>query len=80
MNHRRLENMLQFSANLSILIQNFVWSETEVYFCYGLFAYCSCNYNVNPAIALSGPRGSVTSNNQHISHGLLLCFNRLFPQ
>ena len=49
---------------------------TEVYIFYRLLAYCSCYYDINPAIALSGPRGVVPSNDWHISRGLLLCFNR----
>ena len=31
---------------------------------------------VNTVVALSGPKGVVPSNDQHIGRGLLLCFNR----
>ena len=33
-------------------------------------------YDVNPLVALLGPKGVAPSNDPHISRGLLLCFNR----
>ena len=41
-----------------------------------LLTYWLCSYDVNPAVALSGPWGVVPSNDRHISRGLLVCFNR----
>ena len=50
-----------------------------VYFFFSIH-YCYIggvlNYDVNPPIILSGPRGVVSSNDWQISHGLLLYFNR----
>ena len=35
--------------------------------------------DVNPAVALSGPRGVMHSNNQHISHGLFFALTDNVP-
>ena len=41
-----------------------------------LLRYWSCVIDVNPAVALSGPRGVMHSNDRLMCRGLLLCFKR----
>ena len=59
-------------------LRKLAWCETDVYIFSSDFWHVVrvLNYIVNPAVAFSGPRGVVPSNDRHTSHSLLLCFNR----